>query len=1445
MRGLRRITHALVIVLTLIIGAAAAAIIVSQTAWFKNWLRGFIVREANQYLNGTLSIERLGGNLFFGVQMENIGISMDGEPVVAVQDLGLDYNVFELLTRGLSVDNIRLDKPVIYLRRDGDTWSLSRLVKKQESEAERSGPGRPVAIEDIGISDGEVVIEGPVGTSGVEVPKRFEHLDAKLSFKYEPVRYSIEITHVSFRGDEPSIALNALSGGVSVRDDTVFVDKLAVRTAETSLSIDGAIQHYDTKPALNLRISSDKLSIPEIARLVPSLAGVRVQPAFELALDGPLDRLGVDMNVRSSAGQLTGRLTADVAAPGQSASGRLSVRHLDLAPILNDRKRRSDITADARFDVGSRAFSELDSIHGDVEITTPRVEAAGFAAGPANVKARLAGRRVDIDAQAAAYDATATASGRVTIPDPQQPGPIPFDVRGRIRAVDLRKLPRELNVPPAATDLNAAYHVSGAVTPRADAKGARVSADLRFEPTRVAGATIAAGSAAHATLDGGDVSYAADASVADLNLHAVGEAFNVTALADPRYDSDINGHVVANGRGTRPEAMNVSARGTLTDTTIMGGRIPRLAFDASLADNSAHATIDGEFADFDPAAATGRQAVKGSVGGSIQATATVANVRDGITPESVQATAKAALEPSTVGGLAITRAAVDADYHDSTGDIRTLEIVGRDLNVRANGTLALNESGQSNLSFHADTPSLGKLFDQSLTGIAKIDATVTGNRRQLQASGNLTGDGVKYQGNGALTASSDFTAVVTDLDASSAIVSATTNATFVTFAGQNINELTARTEYRAKEVDFDATARQPQRSLTAAGTLIVHPDHDEVHLRRLGFQSQGIQWQTAPDAQPTVQYGGDAITVNDFRLVNGGQEISAGGTFGAPGEALVVTMKDIDVATIDALLLRPPQLSGRLNATVRVSGNRTNPAVDAKFEIDQGGFRQFHYDTFTGTATYAGKGVDVDARLQQSPTTWLTAKGYAPLSDDAPRNAYDLHIDSSSIDLGLVQGFTTALTDVTGTLQAKVDVTGVAGDPRPSGNISIDRAAFTVAPTGVTYSNLDGSIELQADKVHIDEIRVLDNHQSPLSISGDLPIRERQIGALALSIKANDFKVIDNQMGNVRIDSDLRVAGQVNTPRIEGELGVTTGAVNLDPILARFGTSAYATKATEFESAPADTEGQTSAAGTFDALYAFVHLTVPNDLVVKANDLKAPGSPIGLGSLNVTLGGDVTLHKAPYDQPRLYGTVNTVRGNYDFQGRRFEILRDGTVKFEGTDDIDPALDLKTQRIIQAVTAMVNIRGTLKKPEIALSSVPPLDDADILSLIVFNQPINQLGEWQQTSLAARAQGMALGAAANQLTQSIGSALNLDTLELNMTPESGRSPELTIGEQFGENLFLKIQQGIGDQSQTNFILEYELSKWLRFRTNILQGSSTQAQLFQRMQGSGVDLLFFFSY
>jgi autotransporter translocation and assembly factor TamB len=1438
----------LVIVLTLIVGATAAAIIVSQTAWFKNWLRGYIIEESARFLNGRLSIERLGGNLFFGVEMENVGISLDGTEVVAIEDLGLDYNVFQMIARGVSIDDIRLNRPVVYLKREGETWSIARLIKKQDQEADREGPGTPIAINNIAVTDASVVVEGPVGTSGVvDVPDRFDRIDASLSFRYEPVRYAVEISQVTFRGSEPSIGLNGLSGHVSVRDDTVFIENLALRTEESGLRVEGSIEHYLDKPVFKIEASSEKASLPEIARLVPALAGVPLHPAFELKVHGPMDRLGVGLNVRSSAGKVAGQLTADVIEPGWSVAGDVTVHTLNLAPILKDPAQKTDLSGRASVDLTAESFANLDSIKGRVSIDAPRVTAAGYTAQHVIATADLDNGRAAVKASASAYGAAATARGSVTLPAGARP--LGYDLSGNVRNVDLRRLPRSLEVPPAETNVNAAYVVSG--FSRTDTRSIRLSAT--FRESAIAGATIEPGSTVKATVDGARIAYEADITAKGVDPQRIGREFNVPALTAERYRGEINARIAGTGEGTDPRTMTVAAKGEVTDSTILGGRIPQLAFDANLAGDTLDAKAVGSFAGFDPAALSGREEAKGVVAGQVDAQATVTNVSAGVSLDSVGASGRITLEPSTVGSLQITRAAVDADYRDRSAEIRELEVVGRDVNVTATGTLALNDTGVSNLTLHADSPSLeeiGQIVGAPLAGMAKVDATVTGNRSELQANGTLVGSGVTYQQNGALSMTTTFDARVPELSFARATVDAKTDATFVTVAGQNINELSATTRYAERRLEFDAVARQPERTLSAVGGLAIHPEHQEVHLQRLGLDTRGQQWQLAPDSEATIQYGGDAITVDNLQLASGDQRLTAAGTFGRPGDALHVTLTNVELAGVDALLLREPQLSGRLNASADVTGTREAPKVEGKFEVAQGGFRQFKYDALTGTLTYAGRGVTLDARLQENPTQWISAKGYLPTAlfssnaPDAQTARVDFALDSTPMNLGVVQGFTTALTDVTGTFEAHLKIEGTAADPQPSGAVTLAGGAASIPATGVRYTNIEGKIDVQQDRLHIDAITLLDNRFHPLSLSGDLGIGGRRLEAFQLYVTADDFKVVDNDIGSIRIESALEIGGTLTAPHVGGYLGLATGDINLDEVVALAGPSPYATEPIQYKTA-IDENAEPAAAGPLGALSVDVQISIPNDLVVKASSLQAPGAPIGLGSLNLTLGGDLRALKEAGARLRLLGAVNTIRGDYDFQGRRFEILRDGTVQFVGEEELNPLLDLRTRRLIQGVEARVNVRGSLKQPEIVLASTPPLEQADILSLIVFNQPVNQLGAGEQISLAQRAQSLATGAIAGQIAGSIGQALNLDTFEIAVAPETGDTAQITIGQQVGQNMYVKVEQGIGELGTTNFIFEYELAEWLRLQTNVVEGNTTSPSLFRRAQSTGGDLIFFFSF
>jgi translocation and assembly module TamB len=301
---------------------------------------------------------------------------------------------------------------------------------------------------------------------------------------------------------------------------------------------------------------------------------------------------------------------------------------------------------------------------------------------------------------------------------------------------------------------------------------------------------------------------------------------------------------------------------------------------------------------------------------------------------------------------------------------------------------------------------------------------------------------------------------------------------------------------------------------------------------------------------------------------------------------------------------------------------------------------------------------------------------------------------------------------------------------------------------------------------------------------------------------------------------------------------VESGAVDVARVLEQAAADPYATDTAALDEAPPSP--------ILDALDLTLGVAVPGNLTLRGNDLRPANAPIDIGDMNVTVGGAIQIRKAPGERPRLVGEVNTIRGSYTFQGRRFDIMRDGRIRFDGTDELDPLVDLRARRIISGVETIVRVQGTMRQPELSFSSRPPLDQADILSLIVFNVPINQLGEGQQVSLAEYAGALAGGYLVSGLTRSIGEALELDEFEIQAEGARGLGPTLSIGEQVGERLFFRIRQGFGAQEATEFILEYQIAEFLRLQGAVAETTGgTQRVTFRRIERGGLDLIFFFSY
>jgi autotransporter translocation and assembly factor TamB len=1492
---------------TLMVGVLAVALIVSQTPWFKDWLRRFIVRESKQYLNGQLSIGGLGGNLFFGVQLSDVALDVSGERVVAVKDVELDYSVFRLISSGVVLDGIRLDQPSLILTRDAQGWNLGRLVKEQRKEAEREGPARPLSLRSIEVTDASVSIsDGAVGTSGYRLPERITDLDIKANYEYAPVHYSVNMDHLSFRASSPGVAIGELAGKISVRDDNLYIDDLRVSTRASRIRVDGVVESYLKTPIVKLTTSGN-VSLPEIGRVVPAVAPYTLQPAFDIKADGPADRLALNLDVRSEAGNVRGQITADIQGPDKGAKGEVDVANLNLAKILRNPAQRSSITGHAQIDIdvaASPASAPIaDRMKGSFVFNGPHVIAAGYEARNVRVRGTIAGPRIQLDGRAAAYGGTATAQGFIVTPSAPR-RPLSFDLSGRADHVNLRGLPASVGAPDVVTDLAVArYHVRGAA--------GNIEGDVLLNRSTVEGATLSDGTTARFQVQPGAISYSAKGEVGGLDLQRIGRAFNVMALARPEYASRMNGTFDVSGSmprrpPTRREQasalaeMTLDASGRLSDSEILGGRLPDLGYQAHLAAGALNAHVDGRFENFDPARLASREQFKGNVSGTVNADLAIADLTVPVTPESVTGAGRIALEKSTVGGLRIDSANVDASYANQLADVKTFTLNGPDVKADLTGRVALDQSSASNLKYRVDAINLNELAKlagrETVGGTATVQGTVTGNRASLISTGTLDGSNLAYGNNNALDLNSSYTVTVPELDFARARVEANTHATFVKTGGFEINELTAKTTYDQKRIDFTTNLKERTRELDASGNVILHPDHQEIHIPSLALRTQGVEWRSKPGSEMRIQYGQQRVDLENVQLVSADQSLGVDGTIAlngeAPSAALNVTARNVDLQQLETLLLQNRGLSGRLDATAKVTGTTASPAVDGHVEIHNGAFQSYKYESLVADVGYSGRRTTVDATLTQTPTERITVKGSAPLSlfqrsktaEHIPAtegDAVDLHIQSTALGLGIVQGFTTQLANVTGTIEADVRITGSGEDPHLQGHIDLRDGAFGLPLGGTSYTGLNTRIELTPDAMSIQRFQIRDEHGQVLNVSGSLGLHERSVGDVNIRLDSDNFEVIDNELGDVGIDSSLRITGQLRRPKIEGLVRVEAGRIEVDEVMALF-YDPYATEALpDVVSAERQVEGSGSAeeatrkalqraqttpvgqpqqpakapepasASIFDALQLDVQLRMPENLVLRGNDIR-PGGPTGsaLGDINITVGGDLNIRKAAGDQVRLIGNVETVRGTYEFQGRRFEMVRGGTIRFIGETVINPLLDVTATRLIPntGVEARVHITGSAKAPELALTSNPPLDESDILALIVFNRPVNELGTGERSSLAATAGGIATGFIAAPLGESIGRALDLDLFEITTSTEAGElGAGITLGQQVGDRAFLKLRQQFGDRPITEFLIEFQLSRFLRLQTSAAPETTGSANRInqRRVERAGLDLIFFFAY
>jgi translocation and assembly module TamB len=306
---------------------------------------------------------------------------------------------------------------------------------------------------------------------------------------------------------------------------------------------------------------------------------------------------------------------------------------------------------------------------------------------------------------------------------------------------------------------------------------------------------------------------------------------------------------------------------------------------------------------------------------------------------------------------------------------------------------------------------------------------------------------------------------------------------------------------------------------------------------------------------------------------------------------------------------------------------------------------------------------------------------------------------------------------------------------------------------------------------------------------------------------AKQWPAINTQQYQVELNGAAKIDGSLAAPRMSGKFEVLRGElrpdlsflersntpIKRDPTIKVVSTQPSAgSAATPEGNQPDDSELWRNSA-------IDVQVNVPNNVWLRHRNA------------SVELAGNLRVIKASGGNPTLTGVIESIRGWVGFQGRRFTLSR-ARLQFAGGDKIDPVLDIVAEHRVTNYLVRIIVAGTAEKPTLTLTSDPQLDQADILSLLLFNKPVSALDKGEQLSLQQNAIGIVGGFAATKIGQAVAESLGLQNLGVDIGSIDFSGDAVRFGQYVGRDTFVSFSQEISGKHGQEIALKYQItSEW----------------------------------
>ena len=489
------------------------------------------------------------------------------------------------------------------------------------------------------------------------------------------------------------------------------------------------------------------------------------------------------------------------------------------------------------------------------------------------------------------------------------------------------------------------------------------------------------------------------------------------------------------------------------------------------------------------------------------------------------------------------------------------------------------------------------------------------------------------------------------------------------------------------------------------GSATINGSYPLMQMRGNASMENGTVWRLPIDrASLTFSSDGGRLTVNAFDLSAPGLTASASGSFGFTTSAplaLTLHASSNDLPQLFAQLWRRQlPVKGAFESTLQIGGSLANPTYEAAFSAKDAVLNGVEVPSLYGDLALHGN----DIVLHNAGATLL--KGTIALDGSAPiqlspfrfgppGRPISLDVEVKGVDPSTFDTLIGNDTELGGTIDGSLGITGTVADPRITGRFSVAKGTYVSNLERTPITAIDASMTFDQTSATVNTLKA---KFGTGTVSGSGHVAFGASTTYAIKLKAHQAQLNLPEYGSGAIDAALALT------KTNGHDALVSGTVSMS------------NAAIPFAAFIAATQQSAASSGTPLPLDFDVQMEIGKNVRVR-------GSGFGAG-LDIGATGSAHL-SGSLAAPTLDGTFAATSGTLTYYDRAFRV-QSAKVVFNPSQGIIPTLHATATTHVSnpdpysnysSVDVTVAVEGPVTNPKLTFSSNPPgYSNQQILALI---------------------------------------------------------------------------------------------------------------------------------